>query len=252
MPGVNQPPRETMIRKKTHRGIEMTQQTMTKAAFARLCDVSKPAVAKWISRGSAALAENGEIHLAATAAHMRAFRMGGLPLGFQAFIDAGSMSEAEPSAASSRLALAQPVPPIAVQIRRADLVARLEALDWKAHWSLDDESLRNRVTAAAVAVGFELAESDEDDDGHWGGYQLRSLATMAKEGGICFDAIVAGYGYELDAWDVLRECREVISHPDDVEGDGDDLIAFDLALLPALAYPFGPMHRPRAPNESAQ
>lgn len=230
----------------------MTQQTMTKAAFARLCGVSKPAVAKWINRGSASLAENGEIHLAATAAHMRAFRVGGLPPGFQAFVDGGSMSGVEPLSPSSRFGPAQPVPTVATKFRRADLVARLEALDWMAAWSLDDQGLRSRVGAAAVAVGFELAESEADDDGHWGGYQLRSLATMAREGGICFGAIVAGYGFELEAWDVLRECREVISHPDDTEEDGDDVIEFDLELLPVLAYPFGPNHRPPATNECAQ
>jgi hypothetical protein len=222
----------------------MTQQTMTKAAFARLCGVSKPAVAKWISRGSASLAENGEIHLTATAAHMRAFRVGGLPPGFQAFIDGGSMSETEPPAASGRLASARPSPPVAAHIRRAELVARLEALDWQGSSFPVEHGMRSRVAAAAAAVGYELAESDNDDDGHWGGYQLRSLATMARECGICFDAIVAGYGYELDAWDVLRECREVISHPDDSEEDGNDLVEFDLELLPALAYPFGPKHRP--------
>lgn len=230
----------------------MTQQTMTKAAFARLCGVSKPAVAKWIGRGSAVLAENGEIHLAATAASMRAFRVDGLPPGFQAFIDGGSMSGAEPLSPSSRLGPAQPVPTVAAEFRRADLVAQLEALDWQNSWSLGEEAMRSRVSAAAAAVGFELAESNEDDDGHWGGFQLRSLATMAREGGICFDAIVAGYGFELDAWDVLRECREVISHPDDTEEDGNDVIEFDLELLPALAYPFGPYHRPPATNEGAQ
>jgi hypothetical protein len=223
----------------------MTEQTMTKAAFARLCNVSKPAVAKWLQRGIAVLAENGEVHLAATLAAMRAFRSDGVPASFVAFMNGDPVLVGRALTAASPPAAAHPSQQRSSQFRRADLVARLLALDWKHPWSLDDQGLRSRVAAAAAAVGFELAESDNDDDGHWGGYQLRSLATMAREGGICFDAIVAGYGYELDAWDVLRECREVISHPDDTAEDDDDLIAFDLELLPALAYPFGPCHQQR-------
>jgi hypothetical protein len=227
---------------------------MPKAAFSRLCGVSKQAVAKWVSRGIAMLAANDEIHLEATAAAMRSFRVAGLPPGFQAFLD-GTPPGAEASApvADGRRPTARShapprTAPATIRFRRAELVERLRALDWQAPWALDEERERSRAAAAAVAVGYELAESDESDDGHWGGYQLRSLERMTAQGWPSFEAVVAGYGYELEAWDVLQACREVISHPDDVEGDGEDLIPFDLVLLQELAYPFGPDHlQPEAP-----
>lgn len=225
------------------------QSTMPKAAFSRLCGVSKQAVAKWVSRGIAKLAANDEIHLEATAAAMRSFRVAGLPPGFQAFLDGNLMAGEDAAQVANGRTPARPQPvqqatPPATRFKRADLVERLRALDWQAHWALNEEGERSRAAAAAVAVGYELAESDEDDDGHWGGYQLRSLARMTTQGWPSLDAVVAGYGYELEAWDVLQACREVISHPDDIDEDGEELIPFDLVLLPELAYPFGPHHRP--------
>ena len=223
----------------------MTEKTMTKAAFARLCEVSKPAVAKWVQRGNAVLAENGEIHLEATAAAMRHFRRGGLPAGFAALLGDSAPHPAASAATANAQELLRTMTR-ATQHRRADLVERLLALDWKKSFEATDAEVRCRVEAAAASVGLEPAESDLDDDGHWGGYQLRDIGVLERHGELCFDAIVAGYGFELDEFEVLVHCREKLTHPDDGPQDDDDLITMDLELLPALAYPFGPMHKPHA------
>ena len=226
----------------------MSKNLLTKAEFARVCGVSKPAVAKWATQDRIVVID-GMVDVAASARQLGGMRRDGVPKGLLDFVkgDTAATAVVDPPASRARRAAAR-----ITEHRRDDLVARLLALDWKGPYldNVHDEAVRLR--SAAAAVGLELATSERDDDGHWGGYQLRNIATMAREGGICFDAIVAGYGFELEAWDVLRECRDVISHPDDTEEDGDDLIAFDLELLPALAYPFGPNHQPLNSNRSTE
>jgi hypothetical protein len=225
----------------------MTQQTMTKAAFARLCDVSKPAVAKWLSTGIAVLAENHEIHLAATAESMRRYRSAGLPSGFAALLDGCAPAAITPKTAPKQLRATR-----VTEHRRGDLAAHLLELDWKMPFEATEAQVRDRLDAAAEAVGLEVVESTRNDDGHWGGFQLRNISLMERHGGLCFDAIVAGYGFELEEFEVLVACREKLTHPDDHPEDDDDLIELDLELLPALAYPFGPRHQPPAADGSLQ
>ncbi len=228
----------------------MTETTMTKAAFARLCEVSKPAVAKWLQQGIAVLAENYEIHLEATAESMRRYRKAGLPPSFEAMVTG---VDPRPAGSARRATQADAIqtPSSNGPYRRGELAARLLALDWKTPFDLSEDSVRARILRAAEAVGFEVAEAHFEDDGHWGGYQLRNVNLLEHYGELCFEAIVAGYGFELEASQVLLECREKLTHPDDGPED-DDLIAMDLELLPALAYPFGPCHRPPATTEGAQ
>ena len=217
-------------------------QTMPKAEFSRLCGVSKTAVAKWIQKGVACIAENDEVHLAVTAERMRSFRRSGLPPAFEALMrgEPGAAS-AVPHAQSERHPAARRQR--GTEHRRADLVARLRVLDWSVPFSEGDD-IRQRLLRAAEVAGFQVAESDFEDDGHWGGYQLRSLALLDRFGCLERDAVVAGFGFELDAFEALQECREAILPPDLGPGDDDDLFVIDLELLPALAYPFGPTHRP--------
>ncbi|MET3382707.1 hypothetical protein [Variovorax paradoxus] len=64
-----------------------------------------------------------------------------------------------------------------------------------------------------------------------------------RHGGVCFDAIAAGHGFELEEGDVLVESRHRLNHPDDDPDDMADPIAIRLDQLPLLAYPFGPVHQ---------
>ncbi len=215
----------------------MNQQTMTMAEFGRLCGVTKQAVAKWVRRGVAKLADNHEIHLALTFEAMRHFRRDGVPLPFAALM--GEVSEAVPDRAPGRA----PATGTLSSHRRDELVAQLRAFDWQRPFD-SSQDMHARVLDAAAAVGLEAVTSDLMDDGHWGGYQLRDIGAMDHCGGLSFDAITAGHGFDLDAFEALRECRERILHPDDGPGDQGDIFVIDLALLPALAYPFGPLHKP--------
>jgi len=131
-------------------------------------------------------------------------------------------------------------PAALVEFRRGDLVARLKSLDWSVPYPSDTDSEVSRLFAAASAVGLELATSEARDDGHWGGYQLRDIHAMQRRGGVCFEAIRAGYGFELDSFQVLQECRDVICNEDGLD---DEIFTFELDLLAALAFPHGPAHQ---------
>jgi hypothetical protein len=215
----------------------MTMMSMTKAAFARLCGVSKPGVAKWIREGRAVL-DGDKVDVVASAAAMAQGRKDGVPPRLAAYLASGASNSGgvEPRVGSTD-APAATVPPAPVEHRRDVLIARLRALDWAGVCDVTEEGERGRVLRAATAVGLEAVESGKDDDGHWGGWQLRNLEVMESRG-LCFDAVHSGHGFELDTWEALRECREVILHPDHGPEDMGDLFAMDLDLLPALAYPF--------------
>jgi len=63
----------------------MSSNLMTKADFARLCGVSKPAVGKWATTGVIVLRE-GKVDVAASASQMAYFRREGVPPGLRAFL----------------------------------------------------------------------------------------------------------------------------------------------------------------------
>lgn len=212
---------------------------VSRAEFARICNVTRPAVGKWIREGRIVL--DGElVDVAASAAHLRRFRREGLPAGLAAYLAGQPAGQTpRPSAATST--------PTVVIMRRGDLVARLRALDWNHQPTFTDEAMRQRVFQAAQCAGLEAVTSNASDDGHWGGFQLRNKALMKIYGGVCFEVVTAGYGFDLDAWGALHECRQALDHPDDSPEEADDMIETRLDLLPALAYPFGPDHqRPAA------
>jgi hypothetical protein len=224
--------------------MEMSKDFLTKAEFARVCKVSKPAVGKWVQQGLLVL-RDGKVDVTASARSMASYRRDGIPKGLQAFLsgDAAAAAAAEPPRRSAR-----PATSLTATYRRDDLIARLLKLDWIRPYSSAEAGEAARLRDAAAAVGLELATSEKRDDGHWGGYQLRNSDLVQRYGGVRWEVIAAGYGFELDEFDVLYECRDVLCHPD---GAADDIFALDLALLPALAYPHGPMHRPPAPDRSS-
>lgn len=157
-----------------------------------------------------------------------------------------------PAASAPAQRVATPPPARSTRMRRSEAVQRLQALDWGQAWDWSDDAQHTRLQGAAAVVGLEAVQSPLDDDGHWGGYQLRNLAVQVVHGGLCFEAVAAGYGFELDTFQALVECREHLHHPDDTADDLAEIIEVRLDLLPLLAYPFGPTHqRPTATEGTA-
>ncbi|WP_422098441.1 hypothetical protein [Variovorax sp.] len=134
----------------------------------------------------------------------------------------------------------------AVTLPRSEVVRRLRELDWTQTFDWSPGARHTRALTAAEAVGLQAVESSADDDSHWEGYQLRDVARMERHGGLCFDAIAAGYGFELEEGDVLVESRHRLDHPDDGPDDMNDPITTRLDQLPLLAYPFGLAHQRQA------
>ena len=215
-----------------------TKELITQAEHARRCSVSRKSVTIWKDRGQLVMVGNlvdfeasykGERWHAST---KKVFAE-----------DAGQ--DAPRAAAAARGRRADPAAP--VTLSRGELVRGLRALDWTQAFDWSQVAMRARALAAAEAVGLQAAESPIEDDGHWGGFQLRDVALMQQHGGVCFDAIAAGYGFELDEGDVLFESRHRLDHPDDGSADMDEPITIRLDQLPLLAYPFGPVHQRPAP-----
>lgn len=119
----------------------------------------------------------------------------------------------------------------------AEIRAELASLDWKQKFDWSGPALARRVSLAAACAGLEAVQSETRDDGHWGGYQLRNCIAVEQHGGPCFEAIEAGFGFELEPCDVLEHCRQALC--DDSYAD-DEPIEVNASLLPMLALPFGP------------
>ena len=130
------------------------------------------------------------------------------------------------------------------RLSRAGTETQLLALDWTQEFDWSPEALDQRVRQAAQCIGWEAVTSQVEDDGHWGGYQLRIPAYMSD--GLHYGAIAGGFGFELDAFDVLCLVREHISVRLDEDGDrvaeDDESIEVQPDLLGLLARPFGEMH----------
>ncbi|MDB5823302.1 MAG: hypothetical protein JWR21_2006 [Herminiimonas sp.] len=54
--------------------------------------------------------------------------------------------------------------------------------------------------------GLEAVESDLEDDGHWGGFQLR-IPEYIKRNGLTEGTIAACFGFELCPHEAIQECR---------------------------------------------
>lgn len=131
-----------------------------------------------------------------------------------------------------------------VKLRRGEVVKQLLALDWTQGFDWSDRAIRARVVSAAIAVGLEAVESPQKDDGHWGGWQLRNPVLQSRQRGLCFDAVVCGFGFELGEEEVLTECRFRLYHEAETQREMDEMVTVRIDLLHLLAYPFGPTHRP--------
>ncbi|PRE80717.1 hypothetical protein C6Q13_28255 [Burkholderia gladioli] len=120
-----------------------------------------------------------------------------------------------------------------------EIEARLAEFDWQQTFDWSIEAQRERAMQAAQCVGFVAIESDLRDDGHWGGFQLRNPACQDPAS---TDAVIAGFGFELSAWEIVKLCRHEIEACVWPETDermfDDDSSTVVPSLLPALARPF--------------
>lgn len=205
---------------------------VTQAEFARMCSVSRKTITTW-KASRLVVMDGDQVNVPESMAKLKMYR------------DKHDGRAARGEHAKRTPTLAPPVHPSQFKpLTRRELVDRLKHLDWTTTFA--PKTLATRLEQAAKCVGFVLVTSPLRDDGHWGGYQVRSVRLLQHHGGLCFDAVIAGYGFELDAFDVLEVCRKHIWHPDDGEFDMDDVMDDVLPdLLPALAWPFGEVHQPR-------
>ncbi|MBB3637162.1 hypothetical protein [Variovorax atrisoli] len=215
-----------------------TKELITQAEHARRCSVSRKSVTIWKERGQLVLVGN-LIDFEASYKGERWHASAKKVFADDAAQDVARAPAKPPAAARSRRA----DPGAPVTLSRGEVVRRLRALDWTQDFDWSQGAQRARALAAAEAVGLQAVESPAEDDGHWGGFQLRNVALMERRGGLCFDAIAAGYGFELEDGDVLFESRQRLDHPDDGLVDMDEPVTIRLDQLPLLAYPFGPTHQ---------
>jgi hypothetical protein len=116
-----------------------------------------------------------------------------------------------------------------------EVIQRLRALDWSQRFEWTSDAQAKRARDAAQSLGYDALQSGLRDDGHWGGFQVRDTEWV-RAYGFSENAIVAGYGFELTADEVLSWLREDLEF---YEGSDDpsELLTVNLALLPLLARP---------------
>jgi predicted transcriptional regulator len=122
----------------------------------------------------------------------------------------------------------------------AEITQRLKSMDFTRKFDPSKEAQEVRARLAAECVGWVAVQSDLRDDGHWGGFQLRSPESM-KIYGIHPYAITGGFGYEMDAMDVLLACRNHLTELTDDDGEAwreeEDDMEVRTDLLHLLARP---------------
>lgn len=123
----------------------------------------------------------------------------------------------------------------------AEYAGRLAEIDWTTEFDWSDEAQEQRARDACACLGWEMVRSDHEDDGHWGGYQVRIRAYM--ENGLHEGAIAGGFGFELWPYEVLLLVRDHVTGWDR-HGPVDQEERMDLPprLLPLLAHPLSPGH----------
>lgn len=224
-----------------------TNELVTQAEHARRCGVSRKSVTIWKSRGLLKL--DGDL------VDFEASYKGERWHASAAKFHKTATTEPTPSqgAAERSSSVRKTSPPKLTKMTRGEVASRLRGLDWTGTFDWSETAMHDRTVRAAAVAGLEAVQSPLDDDGHWGGYQLRNLAVQAVHGGLCFEAVAAGFGFELDTFQALAECREHLHYPDDTADDLAEVIEVRLDLLPLLAYPFGPAHqRPTATEGAAR
>jgi len=195
---------------------------LTQAEYARQCGVSRQAVGQWKGDGRLVL-QGSQVDAEASDAALKHFRRNAMPTPLtharpvkRGHLDANTTAQID----------TEPI-----QLPCGEIMRRLTGLDWQQEFDWTDAAQYERATLAARCVGWYVVTSDLRDNGHWAGYQLRRTDGDAD---LHMDDIAGGYGFELDAWDVLRACRQVL-----VESfDEDDEVSVRSDLLHWLARPF--------------
>jgi len=216
---------------------------VSQAEFARMCEVSRKTVTMWRSLGKLVL-QGKHVDVEATNEQMKRYHRVGSPVKTEPVKIVTPESSRVTKARSGNAEGNKTGHKSSVVSTLGEVETQLLALDWTQEFDLSPEALDQRVRQAAQCIGWEAVTSQVEDDGHWGGYQLRIPAYMSD--GLHYGAIAGGFGFELDAFDVLCLVREHISVRLDEDGDrvaeDDESIEVQPDLLGLLARPFGEMH----------
>lgn len=202
--------------------------TVTLAEYARRVGKSRAAITQWKNAGKLVM-KGKRVDVEATDAYLKRYRRKGLP---DITTDTPTVKRGRPPVKQVDTLNAEPV-----RLTCAEVMERLAALDWTQTFDWSPEAQDERARQAAQCIEWVAVKSDTRDDGHWGGFQLRIPHYMGKFG-LIPDAVPAGHGFELDAWNVLDVCRAELEPLSD-----DDEVDVRLDLLHLLAYPFGEHQR---------
>lgn len=200
------------------------------AEYARRVGKTRAAITQWKKAGKLVL-QGDQVDVEATDERLKRYRRAGLP---DVDPQPKSVKRGRPSVKREPESVKQggELNSEPVTLTCAEVTARLAALDWKGTFAWFASSQDERVRLAAECIGWEAVRSPIRDDGHWGGYQLR-IPAYVEACGLTADAVPAGHGFELDAWDVLKAVRAELEPIDD-----DDEVTVRLDLLHLLAHPF--------------
>jgi hypothetical protein len=179
-------------------------ELMTKAEYARRVGKSKTAIRNWELSGMIKM-QGDMVDVQASDDYLAKYHINGRPV---------------PQKLSSSL----------VEVDYREVEDRLASLDWNQSFQWDEAALLQRAKDACACLGFKLLDNGFKNDGlaTHGGYQVRS-----EDG----DIIQAGYGFELDLFDVIILCREnALYHliEDLVINDG---VQLRVDSLPSIALP---------------
>jgi transcriptional regulator with XRE-family HTH domain len=204
-------------------------QTMTQAEYARRCNVTRAAVNQWKQDGRVVM-RGARVDVEASDALLASNRRDGLP----------PLNHCPPAVRRGR-----PKRGGLVELHSDAIAARLAALDWVQTFDWAGEAQDERARQAARCVGWVALESNVRDDGHWGGFQVREARGEHLVGDAAFGSVIAGFGFDLSAWEVLDLCREEA-------GPLEDFATATVRpdLLPVLAHPFDQWDRQRVADDA--
>lgn len=220
--------------------------TITQAEYARRHNVSRKTVTAWKTSGLITMTEGG-VDVEASDERLRKYRNqyderaqrgkapGVTQTAKRPARGPGNAVTGNTAAGNSGLQGNAPSGRL-TELPIAEIRRRLQELDW-AQPAPTDEELRDRARQAARCVGLLAVESDLDDDGHWGGFQLRDPKHWDDPEAYPDERVAHGFGFELSPLDVLRLCRWEATLDGEGGWEDDDCCTVDLALLPALAHP---------------
>lgn len=216
------------------------------AEFAAMCEVSRKTVTKWKTEGRLVL-QGSLVDVDATEERMRRLRRDGSPIRkapakvvTQAVTSAPKVTFQGNNFVTQAAEGNKPSGPVALTVD--EIHRRLAALDWMQQFDWSQAAMDERARLAATCIGWEAVTSPVRDDGHWGHFQLRIPELIGNTGELAADGIAAGFGFELDAWDVIKVCRAELEPQ---EGEGGDVVTVRPDLLPLLAHPFSEHDRQR-------